>query len=54
MTISAMLTILLCALAKNETEDLFDWVLWEQFKNELFADGMGQWLAPWNKHRSTC
>jgi hypothetical protein len=40
---SDLLTILLRAAAKGETEDLFDWILREQFKDNPPADGMDHW-----------
>jgi hypothetical protein len=43
MTASEMLTMLLRALAKNETEDFFEWLLQERFKDDPPADGKGHW-----------
>jgi hypothetical protein len=43
MTASEMLTMLLRALAKSETEDLFEWLLRERFKDDPPADGKGHW-----------
>ena len=43
MTTSELLTLLLRALAKDETETLFEWVLWDRFKDNPPADGMGHW-----------
>lgn len=40
---SDVITILLRALAKGETEDLFEWLLWERFKDNPPADGKGHW-----------
>lgn len=45
MTTSEMLTILLRALAKDETETLFEWVLLERFRDNPPADGMGHWYV---------
>jgi hypothetical protein len=43
MTASEMLTMLLRALAKDQTEDFFEWLLKERFKDDPPADGMGHW-----------
>jgi len=43
MTASEMLTMLLRALAKSETEDFFEWLLQERFKDDPPADGKGHW-----------
>jgi hypothetical protein len=43
MNASKMLTVLLRALAKDETENLFAWLLWERFKDNPPVDGMGHW-----------
>lgn len=43
MSASDLLTTLLHALAKDETETLFEWLLWERFKDNPPADGMGHW-----------
>lgn len=40
---SDIITILLRTLAKGETEDLFEWLLWEHFKDDPPADGKGHW-----------
>jgi hypothetical protein len=43
MSASKMLTVLLRALAKDETENLLAWLLWERFKDNPPADRMGHW-----------
>jgi hypothetical protein len=43
MSSSELLTMLLRALAKDEIADLFEWLLWETFKHNPPADGMGHW-----------
>jgi hypothetical protein len=43
MAASQLLTMMLHALAKDQTHDLFEWVLWEYFKDNPPADGMGHW-----------
>jgi hypothetical protein len=43
MTASEMLTMLLRALAKSETEDFFEWLLQERFKDDPPADRKGHW-----------
>jgi hypothetical protein len=43
MTASDMLTILLRALAKDETERLFDWLMWGRFNNGPQVNGKGNW-----------
>lgn len=43
MSASDMLTVLLRALAKDETETLFDWLLWKSVAEEPKADGKGHW-----------
>lgn len=43
MNASKMLTVLLHALAKDEKENLFAWLLWERVKDNPSVDGMGRW-----------
>lgn len=40
---SDMLTMVLRALVKDETEELFDWLWWERFEDDPPADGKGRW-----------
>lgn len=43
MTASELLTVMLRAIAEDESATLFEWVLWERFKDNPPADGKGHW-----------